>query len=197
MNALMFINEFTASACLQAAEASSSSCKDGEGLVQRSSLPKVTRWASREQGLHSHSVQHFLRIQWMPGDKLQLTALSQLGLGLLQSAWAPRAVSRRTSLQGVRSVSNSQCLDTPNPTEALRNPVILKRFLSMPQAVALEILFTSPSVFHELKLDPLAAYHRLKSQNVRTRRALGDLLSMATQMATGSGKWQKWIKWSW
>lgn len=180
-------NEFAASVHSWAEEVYSS-CKNGEGVVQRSSLPKVLWWVSSKPGLHGHSCghsrHHFLRTHWVPEDKLQLTAQSQLGLGVLQSGWAPRAVSR-TGLQGVRSVNASWCPDTPIPTEVLSNPVSLKRLFSLPEAVALEILFTSPSVFDELKLDPPAAHYRFKSQNV-SRRALGDLLYQAwqTQMPT-------------
>lgn len=103
------------------------------------------------------------------------------------------------SLQEVESVSGSWCLDTLVPREALPNLVVLKRFLSLPQAVALEIAFTSLSVFYELKLDPPAAHHRFKSQNVRTRRALGDLLHRAgqTQMSTGVRQATKLIDWAW
>lgn len=90
-------------------------------------------------------------------------------------------------------------LDTPIPVEALPNLVVLKRFLSLPKAVALEISFTSLSAFYELKLDPPAAHHRFKSQNVRTRRALGDLLHQAwqIQMSTGMRQVTKLIEWAW
>lgn len=100
-----------------------------------------------------HSGSHFLRAHralgtapsaGQPGDRIHSLLSPSLGLQLPQQGGAQMAGhqggANLADFQGL-SVPGSRCLGTPVPGEALPHLESLKRLLSSPKAVALEISF--------------------------------------------------------